>query len=229
MAEKGGEAKTRGLYRREGSDFWWMAYGTGSGKVVRRSCGTKSKRKALQYLSKIRGQIAENRYLDVKREPRSTLGEIVNWYLSRPNCGVRDKFSCRPIVSYFGADRRFSDIDAKSLMDYQKFRLKQTRRQGDRLVCERTVNRELSFISAMANRAIKGGLAVRNPARGIEKFAERRRTQYCAPRRLRRFWLRVVRGRGICMVWCSWRLLRAFASRRCLVSNGRTWISGAAS
>ena len=172
----GSKSRVRGLFRRPDSKFWWIQFATDEGKV-RESTGTASKKLAIQILSKRRTEVAEGRFLDKKRQPRSTLGELVNWYLKRPNCGVRDKFTSRPILDYFGAHKRFSDIKAKDLLDYRQFRLTQQRRQGDRLISQASVNRELAFISAIANVSINAGLIAENPARGIKKFPERKRTR----------------------------------------------------
>lgn len=175
MSNDNGESKkVRGLYKR--GETWWMQFAGPNGKV-RESTGTSSKKLAISILAKRRVEVAEGRFLDKKREHKSTLGYLVKQYLNRPNCGLRDKFTQRPIIAYFGADVRFGALDAKSIMDYQQFRLTQTRRQGDGLVSQSTVNRERAFISALANWAIKAGLADNNPVRGVQRFPEHNRTR----------------------------------------------------
>ena len=66
----------RGLYRRDGSPFWWIRYADGYGHIHRNSTGTTSKKLAREILAKQKVLVAENRHLDVKKVPKTTFYEL---------------------------------------------------------------------------------------------------------------------------------------------------------
>lgn len=120
-------------------------------------------------LRKIKVAIAENRFLDVRREPEITLREMFDQYLdlhSKPNkrSWKDDEIISRRLVAYFGASTLLSRITREKIELY--------RAQRKTEVSPARVNREVVALKAMFNKAIEWEKAAKNPVKGIKLYRE---------------------------------------------------------
>lgn len=70
----------RGLYKREGSPFWFIRYADKNGRIRRASSGTTEKKLAKAILDKRKTEVVENKHLDIKRLPNVGFHELCDQY-----------------------------------------------------------------------------------------------------------------------------------------------------
>ncbi|PIQ88729.1 MAG: hypothetical protein COV72_06610 [Candidatus Omnitrophica bacterium CG11_big_fil_rev_8_21_14_0_20_42_13] len=158
---------------KKGEDYWIDYYALGKRK--REKIGA-SKVLAENVLRKRKLQIAENRFLDIKKEEKIKFEEFADEYLEL-HCKVNNKswhksdyFNLRKLKSYF-AGRYLYEITPKDIERYKAESLKS--------VTKATVNRVLNCLSSLYNRAIEWGKAANNPMRTVKLFkAENKRLRY---------------------------------------------------
>ena len=121
------------IRKREGKKgvSWQIDYFDPTGKRVRKSF--KRKKDAEAELGKRVSLIAENRYLDVKREYKTTFGELCDKY--RKNFAHQASFLgskryfCQEMEKYFGRNTLLSNIRYVNLETYQN-QLRRTPTKG---------------------------------------------------------------------------------------------------
>ncbi|MHB8155594.1 MAG: tyrosine-type recombinase/integrase [Candidatus Omnitrophota bacterium] len=135
---------------------------------------TIGKKTAERILTKIETQIIENRYLDIKKEPRIKFEDFVQEYLKihseRKKSYHTDLQITNRLTRYFG-DKYLSEIRQ---IDIERFKTERTKQ-----VKPGTVNRELSVLKSMFSRAVEWSRAIENSAKGVKKFKENNRRQRC--------------------------------------------------
>lgn len=162
---------TMGKYQK-GED-WYIDYYV-HGRRKREKIGP-SKTLAETVLKKRKVEIAEGKFLDIRKEYRVKFEEITSMYLelhAKPNkkSWHSDEDTIRLLKKYFGG-RYLSEI-TPLLVD--KFKMERAKK-----VSPATVNRNLACLKCMFNKAIQWGKATDNPVRQIKLFKEdNKRTRY---------------------------------------------------
>ncbi len=142
-------------------------YYVSSGRRKREKIGP-SKVLAENVLRKRKLQIAENKFLDVKKQQKIILPEFSETYIqlhSKPNkrSWKSDIKRVKTLCAFFG-NRYLYDITPMLIEEFKAERAKK--------VTVATVNRELACLKHMFNKAIEWGKAEFNPVRKIKLFKE---------------------------------------------------------
>jgi integrase len=154
-----------GVFKKQGA--YWIDYRF-NGRRKREKVGP-SKTLADKALRKRQIEIAENKFLDVKRAARVSFKTLATTYLethSKPNkksWKSSDSNSLRNLTPFFG-HRYLHEISPMLIEKY-----KNERRSA---VSNASVNRELSCLRAMFNRAIDWEMATDNPVRKVKFLKE---------------------------------------------------------
>ena len=139
-----------GVYKNKKDGAYWIDY-RHLGKRYRKKVGS-SKRQAEIVYGKIKSQIAENKYLDVKKNQSITLPEFLNFYLRDCSC-VNNKPSThyRNTKIAENLKRHFGNIHLYEITDIDVDNYKKARREaGIKLA---TINRELALLKGVLNKA----------------------------------------------------------------------------
>lgn len=149
---------------RKRGEVYQIDYFDPSGKRVRKSF--KRKKEAEAELAKRVSLIHEGRYLDVKRELKTTLVEIITKYRAnygrQPSFGSWKTFCLDRFAAYFGTDTLLSKIRYVDLEGYRNH-LRQLPTKNGGIRATATVNRELSCLRHMMNKAVEWEMAEENP------------------------------------------------------------------
>ena len=132
------------------------------------------RKEAEAYQGRIKASIREDRYLDLKRE--IFFKQLSDWYLSledvkRKRSFERDRRSIEKLNGFFGT-QPVRHLTASMISQYQ------AKRTGEisyrkRPTTPATVNREVSCLRAMCNKAILDGKLDRNPTKGVKLLREK--------------------------------------------------------
>lgn len=153
-----------GVYRK--NNEWYIDYYF-QGRRKREKVGP-SKKLAQEVLNKRKIQIAENRFLDIKKDKKIKFKDFSEIYLedyAKPNkrSWKRDLFSLKLLNAYFG-DRYLYEITTSMVERYK------SKRHGN--VSVATVNRELACLKCIFNKAILWNMTGNNPAKSVKLFKE---------------------------------------------------------
>ncbi len=168
-----------GVYERSDSAFYWASYTDTSGARVRCSTGIRKsiegRREAEALLAKWRLEVHRSRHWG--EQPSRTFEELMLGYLKataqdKAPCGRRrDKDAIRHLRSYFSG-RELAGIKAADVRGYVEHR------RGVR-VCNATINRELTVLSAAINYARrKWEWEIPNPVSGRKLKEPEGRTRW---------------------------------------------------
>jgi integrase len=151
------------------NDEWFIDY-RANGRRIREKIG-KSKALAKKELAKRSVEIAEGRFLDVKREKNHRFAEAAERFLAYSEANkrlfTRDFTTVnKHLLPVFG-EKRLQQISSWDVETYK------ARRKGE--VTPATVNRELACLKTIFNKAIHWGMAQRNPVRGVKLLPESNR------------------------------------------------------
>jgi len=129
----------------------------------------KDKKLAEAVLHKRLTEIAENKYLDIKREEKITFEDFAQHYLEiycKPNHRTF-KFDINSIktLKRFFAKKHLYEITSEDIEKFKAERIKDG-------VTVATVNRDLAWLKSMFNRAIEWGKTQDNPVRKVKLFKE---------------------------------------------------------
>src|SRR5271166_5624268 len=167
-----------GLYKREDSRFWWMAY-TVKGEQRCESTKTSSKELAKKILQKREAEIVLGRFKVGWAGERMTFAQLSEEFLRSHSSTLSAKSQenhqnfLRNLRVYFG-DRKLTEIDERAVVDYRNHRRHQPlRRDPKRTVKGATVNRELACLHCMFQFALKRKYIGENPAANVKHFNER--------------------------------------------------------
>jgi integrase len=149
---------------RKRGDSWQIDYLDPTGKRVRKSF--KKKKDAVAELGKRVSLIAEDRYLDVKKDYKTTFKELLEKY--RENYGSQSSFQSwksfclENFKTHFGEDTLLSNIRYVILETYRnQLKEKLTKNGGLRTVA--SVNREISCLHHLLAKAVEWDMIERNP------------------------------------------------------------------
>lgn len=153
-----------GIYLKKGN--WFIDY-RANGRRKREKVGP-SKTLAETVLKKRRVEIAENRYLDIRREQRVKFEELAQIYMelhSKPN--KRSWHSDTDLIKTLS--RHFA---GKYLYEITPILVEKFKAERAREVSPATVNRALACLKCMFNKAIGWGKATENPVLKVKLFKE---------------------------------------------------------
>jgi integrase len=159
-----------GVFKQNGN--WFIDYRV-NGQRRQEKIGT-SKELAGKVLNKRKTEIAEGRFLDIKREKKHLFAEAAERFLTYSKTNKRsysrDLLTVnKHLLPAFGT-RLLRDI---SSWDVEKFKA-----QRKLAVKTTSVNRELTCLKTIFNKAILWGMVAHNPVKGIKLFKERQRDRF---------------------------------------------------
>jgi len=155
-----------GIYKK--GNNWYVDYYL-KGRRKRKKVGP-SKKLAEQVLKDIQVKIAKGEYLGVFEEEKVLFTDFAQRYLaySRTNKALtsykRDLVSSKSLIPVFGEKYLF-EIIPQMVEEYKAKRLQEG-------VTPATVNRELSFLRHLFNKAIEWSYLTRNPLQGVKLLKE---------------------------------------------------------
>lgn len=173
-----------GLFLR--GKIWWMSF-TALGQHYRKSTKTTNKKVADSILAKKRVAIAEGRFLEVRRESNLRFKDFSAEYIKNyamPNkrsWKSSDSNSINHLNRFFG-NYALSNITSEMVEEYVRLRraavIGRLADGADKFLKPASVNRELSCLNAMYNKAIEWGRVSLNPCSKVKKFKESNRTRF---------------------------------------------------
>jgi integrase len=145
---------------------WYIDY-SHNGRRYREKVGP-DKKLALTVLQKRKIQIAENKFLDIRREELIKFKELANAYMERHSklnkkSWKSDAVSVRRLLKTFG-EISLCDIKPLDILDYKVQRLK--------TVSQASANRELACLKCIFSKCIEWDLIRDNPAKKIRLAKE---------------------------------------------------------
>jgi len=139
-----------GLVKR--NNVWWMSF-MYQGRQIRRSTGTSDKRLAEAILSKVKVQIVEGQFFEVREERERTFRELMERYTQERSAGkagksaIRDRGALNHLLPVFGK-LVLADVSPKRLAAYKvQRRLEQA--------APATINKELQLVRHAFNLAMR--------------------------------------------------------------------------
>ncbi len=135
-----------------------------TGKCVRQSF--KKKKDAEAELGKRVSLIGENRYLDVKKDYKTTLGEVLDKYTEhyghQASFSTWKTFCIDRFKTHFGRDTRLANIRYVDLETYRN-KLRQTPTKHGTIRTNASVNREMSCLHHIFTKAVEWEMMERSP------------------------------------------------------------------
>lgn len=152
------------IYKRNNN--WWIDY-RANGKRIRQKIGT-SKGLAETVLKKRKVEIAENRFLDIKKKQKIKFEDFAKTYLelhAKPNkrSWYKDEMMIKRLGKYF---------DGKYLYEITPISVERFKAEMAKEVDPATVNRHLACLKCMFNKAIEWEKVEDNPAKKVKLFKE---------------------------------------------------------
>jgi integrase len=149
---------------RKRGDTWQIDYIDPAGKRIRKSF--KKKKDADAEHGKRRSLIAEGRYLDVKKDCKTTFGELVKKYdenfNSQRSFDGWKKLCLSNFKEHFNADTVLSKIRYVDLETYRNH-LRQKKTYKDTIRTDASINRELSCLHHLFTKGVEWELIEQNP------------------------------------------------------------------
>jgi integrase len=143
---------------------WQIDYFDPTGKRVRQSF--KKRKDAEAELGKRVSLKAENRYLDVKKEYKTTFGELCEKYKdnfeNQASYQTSKRFFIEAFKIYFGKDTLLANIPYVELETYRNH-LRKFQNQRGRMLTDATVNRKISCLRHMFKKAVEWDMVGKNP------------------------------------------------------------------
>ena len=167
-----------GKYLKNGN--WFIDY-YAKGRRIREKIGP-SKSLAETVLKKRKVEIAENKFLDIKKEQKIKFEEFVDEYLEvhcKPNnksWRKSDYLILNKLKKNF-ADKYLHEITPKDITKYKAERIKEIKKAKrndgrEQFISPATVNRSLAVLKSMFNKAILWNKAEHNPCSAVKMFKE---------------------------------------------------------
>ncbi len=157
---------------------WYIDF-TFKGQRIRESIGP-SRKGAEKVIAKRKAEIAENKYLDVRKDPDPvTFHEFAKDYLKWAKGAHKASTYPTTVSSVRALDREFQN---KGLHEITSWEIEQYKVRRKKEVKPASVNRELAMIKHMYSKAIEAGKVKGNPARKV-KFLKgiAKRCRYLMP------------------------------------------------
>lgn len=121
---------------------------------------------------------AEERYIDKDPAVRLSLFQVCDWYLALPEVKAkksfgRDEEMIKHLKRLLGGETKIKDITAGKVESYQRQRLAElSPRRVNETVKPATINKEVTCLKTIFNRAVRHGKLDNNPISQIRKLAE---------------------------------------------------------
>jgi integrase len=151
------------LYQKDGN--WFIDY-YANGRRKREKIGT-SKSLAEIVLKKRKVEIAEGKFLDIKKEQKIKFEDFAEEYLKLHS---EHKKSYDTDCKIVGLLKKF--LGGKYLYEINSLDIEKFKSQRAKEVSPATVNRALAVLKSMFNRAIAWGKVERNPCKTVKLFKE---------------------------------------------------------
>ena len=149
--------------RKRGNSYQ-IDYFDPNGKRVRKSFDKKKDAEA--ELGKRVSLIAEKRYLDVKKDYTTTLKELLDKYednyKDQSSFKTGKSYCLANFKEYFGEDTRLDNIKYVDLETYRNHLKRKLTRHGTKRK-DATVNREMTYLQHIFNKAMEWDMAEENP------------------------------------------------------------------
>ena len=157
----------KGVIERGG--IYWLDYRY-DGHRKRQKIGS-GKKLAENAMRKIRVQIAEGKYLDIKKQQRTRFKEFADIYVrdyakNKKSCETTDTHYLKRLIPFFG-DKYLHEITPQLVQRYQTERRRQKNYKG-KLPSPAYINRELACLKCIFSRAIEWGYAKENPVKKVK-------------------------------------------------------------
>jgi integrase len=163
--------KIMGVFKK--NNRWWIDYYV-NGRRVRKAI-SKSKTEAEKVLTKIQSEILHKRYAipeDKKITFTDFAEKIVENQTKLTKRGRQTYISLlKNLVVYFG-DYYIDEINDYHCEQYKRKRIKQKCQKGDKTLSPAYINRDLSLLRSVLNKAVRWGYLSTNPVKKIEFFKE---------------------------------------------------------
>jgi integrase len=163
------------LQKAAGKVFWIEYYV--NGKRKRERIGP-NKSAAEQRLREVLNLRTEERYIDKDPAARMTLTELCKWYLDLPEVKAKDSYNrdedfIANLKRLLGKDTKIKEITSGRVESYQTQRLAEpSRAHPGQTIRPCTVNKEVSCLKWILNRAIRHGKLELNPVNGVKRLPE---------------------------------------------------------
>ena len=170
------------LYKREGTQFWWMRYRDGTGQRRQEPTGTSDWHEAQRKLRE-RLQARDDNILEIVRKGEQLLfKEWAEFFLEHyskppirsPKTHQANKRAGKHLIQAFG-QVKLADISADGIEEYLRHRLRQRvqfKTAGGTItkgpLKPATVHQELRVLRRMLNVAVRKKLLPANPCSGVE-------------------------------------------------------------
>jgi len=160
-------------YRDKKDGFYYIDYYY-QGRRIREKIGT-SKKLGERVLAKRKVEMAENRYLDVRKQKNVKFEELSSEYFETHSKRYKrswksDVHNIKNLNSFFSGKYLY-EIIPKLIEDYMHNRIND-KVTKDRKISPATVNRELACLKHMFNKAIEWDMLYSNPMKKIKLFKE---------------------------------------------------------
>jgi integrase len=165
----------RNVKKASGKTYWIEYYVEGGRKRERVG---PSKAAAEQRLREVLKARAEELYIDTDKAARTTLEELSTWYLKLPEVRAkksyrRDQEFVRHLHRLLGPSTKIKDLTAGKVETYQQTRLAEpSPRHLGQNVRPATVNKEVTCLKTILNRAVRHGKLDQNPVAKARKLPE---------------------------------------------------------
>jgi hypothetical protein len=144
--------------------YFQIDYYDPNGKRIRNNF--KKKKDAVAELGKRESVKVEGRYLEVKKEYDTTLGEVIKLYEKnfgrQPSFNTAKVFFIERYKEYFGIDKRLTEIRYRDLETYRSY-LKQLLNRRGTFRTDAGINREMSCLRHMFKKAVEWELIGESP------------------------------------------------------------------
>jgi integrase len=163
------------LRKASGKAYWIEYYINGRRKRERIGPNKEAAEHRLREVLKAR---TEERYIDKDPAFRMTLGELCKWYLDLPEVKAKDSYDrdgnfIANLKRLLGEDSKIKDITSGKIEADQTPRLAEpSSAHPGHTIRPCTVNKEVSCLKWVFNRAIRHGKLEHNPANGVKKLPE---------------------------------------------------------
>lgn len=173
-----------GIYLRGGNYYLDFTF---HGKRIRKMYGP-SRKGASEAISKIKSEIAENKFLDKRKEPpKVSFHDFAKQYLEwvranrKPTSYQGTLSKMRKLDAEFGA-KLMGEINVWLIEKYKAKRKEDVKGQRKEKLKPATVNREIALLKTMFTKAIEWGIVKDNPAKKVKLLkGEVRRLRFLMP------------------------------------------------
>ncbi|MFZ5447574.1 MAG: tyrosine-type recombinase/integrase [Thermodesulfobacteriota bacterium] len=152
---------------------WWIEWYQ-DGQRKRERIGP-NKTAAEQRLREVLSARTEGRHIRKSLDSRTLFKSLAAWYLDLPEVKAKrsykkDQMHCKRLMAKFG-DRLLKDITPSMVESYKQERLYAISCRN-KTTKPATVNRELTTLKTIFNKAVRDNKAEKNPAQGVKAFKE---------------------------------------------------------